>query len=161
MRVIATASRAADWCRKLGADDIINHHEPFQQEFRRIGASEVDYVFCLNSTDTYIQHMADVVKPQGKVCTIVETRPGEPQPVSAKERGVLLELMFTRALFETPDMQAQHDLLNEASALLESGTLRTTQTHSFGVLNADNLRKAHAAIEKGDTIGKVTLRLGD
>jgi NADPH:quinone reductase len=162
MRVIATASRAesADWCRKLGADDIINHHEPFQHEFRRIGASEVDYVFCLNSTEKHIQNMADVIKPQGKVCSIVETKgPVNINPFQRKSVAFCWELMFTRALFETPDMQAQHDLLNEASALFESGTLRTTRTHSFGVLNAENLRKAHAAIERGDTIGKITLRL--
>jgi hypothetical protein len=60
-------------------------------------------------------------------------------------------------MFETPDMQAQHDLLNEVAALIEGGTLRATQTESFGPLNAGNLRKAHARIERGDTIGKLTL----
>ena len=32
------------------------------------------------------------------------------------------ELMFTRSTFTTPDIQAQHDLLCEVSALIESGT---------------------------------------
>jgi zinc-binding alcohol dehydrogenase family protein len=162
MRVIATASRAesAEWCRALGADDIINHHEPFAQEFKRIGASEVDYIFCLNSTEKHIQGMADVIRPQGRLCTIVETKgPVNINPFQRKSVAFCWELMFTRPMFETPDMQAQHDLLNEAASLLESGALRTTQTQSFGPLNAENLKKAHAAIEKGDTIGKVTLRL--
>jgi zinc-binding alcohol dehydrogenase family protein len=162
MRVIATASRpeSADWCRSLGADDIINHHEPFPQEFKRIGAGEVDYIFCLNSTEKHIQGMADVIKPQGKVCTIVETKgPVNLNPFQRKSVAFCWELMFTRSMFETPDMQAQHDLLNDVSALLESGTLRTTRTRSFGALNAENLRKAHAAVEAGNTIGKVTLHL--
>jgi zinc-binding alcohol dehydrogenase family protein len=162
MRVTATASRpeSADWCRRLGADDIINHHEPFQQEFKRIGASEVDYIFCLNSTEKHIQNMADVIKPQGKLCAIVETKgPVNINPFQRKSAAFCWELMFTRPMFETDDMQAQHDLLNETAALLESGTLRTTQTRSFGPLNAGNLRKAHAAIEKGNSIGKITLQL--
>lgn len=54
-------------------------------------------------------------------------------------------------------MEAQHDLLDETASLLESGALRTTQTRSFGPLNAENLRKAHAAVERGDMIGKATL----
>ena len=162
MRVIATASRAesADWCRALGADDIINHHEPFPAEFRRIGAADVDYIFCLNSTEKHITNMAEVIRPQGKLCLIVETKgPVNINPFQRKSVALCWELMFTRAIFETPDMQAQHDLLNEASALFESGTLRTTRTRSFGPLNADNLRKAHAAIEKGDMIGKATLKV--
>jgi NADPH2:quinone reductase len=160
LRVIATASRpeSGDWCRKLGADDIINHHEPFQQEFRRIGASEVDYIVCLNSTEKHLQNMADVIKPQGKVCTIVETKgPVNINPFQRKSAAICWELMFTRPMFETPDMQAQHDLLNDTASLFESGTLRTTKTRSFGRLSAENLRKAHAAVEKGDMIGKATL----
>jgi len=160
MRVIATASRpeSADWCRSLGADDIINHHEPFAHEFKRIGAPEVDYVFCLNSTEKHIQNMADVVRPQGKVCTIVETKgPVNINPFQRKSVAFCWELMFTRPMFETPDMQAQHDLLNEVSIMLDSALLRSTRRKGFGTLNAANLRAAHAAVEKGDTIGKVTL----
>ena len=104
--------------------------------------------------------MADVIKPQGRLCTIVETKgPVNINPFQRKSVAFCWELMFTRAMFETPDMQAQHDLLNEASALLEAGTLRTTHARSFGPLNAENLRKAHAAIEKGDMIGKATLHV--
>jgi NADPH:quinone reductase len=162
MRVIATASRheSADWCRRLGADDVINHHAPFLQEFKRIGATDVDYIFCLNSTEAHMQNMADVIRPQGRICTIVETKgPVNINAFQRKSVAFCWELMFTRAIFETEDMRAQHDLLNEVAGLLESGTLRTTKTHSFGALNATNLRQAHAAIEKGDTIGKVTLGL--
>lgn len=160
MRVIATASRpeTADWCRRLGADDVINHHQPFAEEFKRVGLSEVDYIFCLNSTEQHIQNMADVIKPQGKLCMIVETKgPVSINPFQRKSVAFCWELMFTRPMFQTPDMQAQHDLLNEVASLVESGTLQTTRTKSFGRLNAENLRKAHAAIETGNTIGKLTL----
>jgi NADPH:quinone reductase-like Zn-dependent oxidoreductase len=67
--------------------------------------------------------------------------------------------MFTRPMFETADMIEQHELLDEAATLVEKGTLRTTMTQSFGALNATNLRAAHAAVERGDMIGKGTLAI--
>src|SRR5207244_13546302 len=67
MRVIATASRpeSADWCRTLGADDVIDHHRPFAEEFKRVGLDEVDYIFCLNSTEQDMKNMADVINIEG------------------------------------------------------------------------------------------------
>jgi zinc-binding alcohol dehydrogenase family protein len=161
-KVIATASRedSAGWCRKLGADEIINHHKPFAEEFKRIGADEVDYILCFNSTEKHIQNMADVIKPQGKLCTIVETKDSQPVNISlfqAKSVGFMWELMFTRPMFKTPDMQVQHELLNEAGQLLDEGVLKTTMTENYGPLTAENLRNAHGKIESGSMIGKLVL----
>jgi zinc-binding alcohol dehydrogenase family protein len=160
--VIATASRedSAAWCRNLGADEIINHHEPFAEEFKRIGADEADYILCFNSTELHIQNMADVIRPQGKVCSIVETKDNQPVNINlfqGKSVGFMWELMFTRSMFKTPDMQAQHDLLNEAGRMLDEGHLKTTMTESYGPLNAENLRRAHGRIESGSMIGKLVL----
>jgi len=160
--VIATASRedSAQWCRKLGADEIINHHEPFADEFKRIGADEVDYILCFNSTEMHIQNMADVIKPQGKVCTIVETKNSRPVNISVFQRksvAFMWELMFTRSLFQTPDMQSQHDLLNEAGRMFDEGLLQTTVTENYGPLTAENLRRAHGKLESGSMIGKLIL----
>ena len=162
LNVIATASRedSAQWCRKLGADEIINHHEPFSEEFKRIGADEVDYILCFNSTEMHIQNMADVIKPQGKVCTIVETKNSQPVNINVFQRksaAFMWELMFTRPLFQTPDMQAQHDLLNEAGRMLDQGLLQTTLTENYGPLTAENLRRAHGTLESGSMIGKLVL----
>ena len=160
--VIATASRedSAEWCRKLGADEIINHHEPFAEEFKRIGADQVDYILCFNSTEMHIQNMADVIRPQGKICTIVETKDSRPVNINlfqGKSVGFMWELMFTRSMFKTPDMQAQHDLLNEAGRMLDEGQLKTTMTENYGPLTAENLRLAHGRIESGSMVGKLVL----
>jgi len=161
-RVVATASRddSAAWCRKMGADEIINHHKSFGEEFKRIGSDEVDYILCFNSTEKHIQNMADVIKPQGRICTIVETKDSQPVNISlfqAKSVGFMWELMFTRPMFKTPDMQAQHDLLNETAQLLDDGVLQTTMTENGGPLTAENLRKAHGKLESGSMIGKLVL----
>ena len=65
--------------------------------------------------------------------------------------------MFARPLFHTPDMQAQHDLLNEVSTLVDAGTLRTTMTETAGPIDAATLRRVHASVESGRTIGKIVL----
>lgn len=162
LRVIATASReaSAQWCRDMGADDVINHHRPLREELKNIGVDEVDFILCYNSTEQYIQGMADMIKPQGKICAIVSTKNNQPINMNlfqAKSVTFCWELMFTRPMFNTPDMQAQHTLLNKAAQLLEEGVLRTTMTEQYGVLTADNLRRAHARIESGTMIGKAVL----
>ena len=51
----------------------------------------------------------------------------------------------------------QHEILSEAADLVDQGVLRSTMTESFGVINAANLRRAHAQLESGTTRGKVVL----
>ena len=65
--------------------------------------------------------------------------------------------MFTRPLFETPDMIEQHRLLNEVAELIDAGVLRTTFAESFGRIDASNLKKAHQLIESHKSRGKVVL----
>ena len=65
--------------------------------------------------------------------------------------------MFTRPLFETPDMARQGEILNEAAQLLDAGKISSTATETLGVINADNLKKAHAILESGAARGKLVL----
>jgi NADPH:quinone reductase-like Zn-dependent oxidoreductase len=67
------------------------------------------------------------------------------------------ELMFTRSLFETPDMIEQHHLLQRVSQLVDLGVLRSTLGEHFGTINAANLRRAHALLESGKAKGKIVL----
>ncbi|HEX4498444.1 MAG TPA: zinc-binding alcohol dehydrogenase family protein [Thermoanaerobaculia bacterium] len=162
LRVIATASRAetSAWCRELGADEVIDHRVPLAQELRRIGHGEVDYILCFNSLEEHLPHMADAIKPQGRICSIVGAKGGQPVSINVfqpKSVAFCFELMFTRSQFQTPDMMAQHDVLDEASRLFDDGVLRHTMRESYGPLNADSLRKAHATLESGRMIGKLVL----
>jgi zinc-binding alcohol dehydrogenase family protein len=162
LSVVATASRpeTAAWCRELGADEVIDHREPLPEGLRKAGAGEVDYIFCCNSLEAYVGGFAEMIKPQGKICTIIGAKGGQPVNVNAlqaKSATFCFELMFTRPQYQTPDMQKQHDLLREAARLLDEGTLRPTMRQSLGPLDAANLRRAHAAIEGGHTLGKLVL----
>ena len=65
--------------------------------------------------------------------------------------------MYTRSLFETPDMIEQHTLLNRVAELIDAGTLKTTVGEHFGTINAENLRRAHGLLESGKSKGKIVL----
>jgi len=77
--------------------------------------------------------------------------------LKGKSASLHWEFMFARPLHNTPDLIAQHELLNQAARLIDNGTLRTTLGEHYGKINAENLRRAHAFIESGKARGKIVL----
>jgi NADPH:quinone reductase len=160
LRVVGTASRpeSAQWVRELGADAVIDHTGDLAAQMRAAGIAEADYVFCLTDALPYFPRFAPVMRPQGKLCLIVSMSGAvDLTPLMQKSISIHWEFMFTRSLFETADIERQHQILREAAALIDDGTLRTTLAESLGPINAANLRRAHQMLERGRTIGKLVL----
>jgi len=160
LHVIATASRpeSAEWCRQLGAHDIVDHHQDLVTRVKNLGLEYVDYVLILNNTDQHLPAAVELIAPQGTICSIVENeKPLDIAPLKNKSAAFIWELMFTRAMYKTEDMIAQHYILEEIARLIDSSILRTTLAETLSPINAANLRKAHAALESGKTIGKIVL----
>lgn len=160
LTVIGTASRpeSTDWIKERGADHVINHYEEFVPQLKQITLEHVDYILCLNRTDMHWDNMAKAIKPQGKICSIYETDEKlNLYPLFNKSVTFVWELMFTRAMFQTPDMMKQHEILNKISDLIDSGILKTTVNEVLSPINAENVRKGHAMLEEGKTIGKIVL----
>jgi zinc-binding alcohol dehydrogenase family protein len=159
LTVIGTASRPETqaWVKELGAHHVIDHSRPIAEELKRIGIPAVDYIVSLTQTDSHLAQIAEAIAPQGKFGLIDDPVNFDITLFKRKSASIHWELMFTRPLFGTPDMVAQHRLLNEVAQLVDSGLIRTTLTESFGSINAANLRKAHALIESGKARGKVVL----
>lgn len=78
-------------------------------------------------------------------------------PFKRKSVSLHWEMMFTRSLFHTPDLVAQHRLLTEVAALVDDGLIRTTLSEMLGKIDAATLKKAHALIESGKAKGKLVL----
>ena len=159
LTVITSASRdeSRDWCKKLGAQQVVNHRNPLDQELSAIDIPAVDYILCLNSTGQHWPAMAEVIRPQGKICSIVDTTAVDLNLLKSKSVTFVWEFMFTRTMYQTPDMIEQQCLLNAISMLVDSGELETTLGNVIQPINAENLRKAHAMIEQGHSIGKRVL----
>ncbi|SNS25457.1 zinc-binding alcohol dehydrogenase family protein [Granulicella rosea] len=159
LTVIATASRHAtsDWCLELGAHYVIDHTQPFAPQMQRIGHAEVGYIACLTATDKHYPAVIEVLRPQGKIGVIDDPPTLDAKPLKRKAASLHWELMFTRSIFQTPDMIEQHRLLDEVSRLIGEGVLRSTHADTLGIINAANLKKAHALIESGKAKGKLVL----
>src|SRR4051794_22422785 len=160
LTVIATASRAEtqNWCRELGAHHVIDHSKPMGDQLKAIGYRFVDYVFGVTESSQHFDTICDVVAPQGKFGLIDDPKSLDVAKLKSKSVSLHWEAMFTRSTFQTPDMDAQHKLLNEVAAMVDQGTIRTTVAENLGPINAANLRRAHAMVESGRMRGKVVLQ---
>lgn len=159
LTVIGTASRPETqaWVKELGAHHVIDHRQPIAEELKRIGLPQVDHIVSLTQTDAHFDQIVEAIAPQGKFGLIDDPASLDVTKFKRKSVSVHWELMFTRALFGTADMIAQHRLLNEVAALVDAGLIRTTLAEHFGPINAANLKRAHALIESGQARGKVVL----
>lgn len=159
LRVIATASRpeTRQWCLELGAHAVIDHSRPIAEELKAGSVGEVDYVAALTQTEQHYDQIVDSLKPQGKLAVIDDMDSLDITKLKTKSISLHWELMFTRSLFQTPDMAEQGRLLAEIADLVDTGRIRTTANANFGRINAENLRRAHALIESGKAQGKIVL----
>ena len=159
LTVIGTASRPETqaWVRELGAHEVIDHARPIAEELRRIGHPQVSHVASLTHTDAHFTQIVEALAPQGRIALIDDPEPIDVRLLKRKSASLHWELMFTRALFGTADMVAQHHLLNDLAALVDDGVVRTTLGEHYGRITAANLQRAHALIESARARGKIVL----
>ena len=159
LTVIATASRTetVEWCKYQGADYVVNHKNLIQ-EVRQAGFQYVDFILDFVDINAYWDAIAELIKPQGHIGSI--TGSGNPVALTKlKNKSVSFswEFMFTRPMFQTDDMIAQHHILSKAAALLDDGTIQTTLKETLNGLTPENFKKAHAVLENGKAIGKIAI----
>lgn len=159
LTVIGTASRdeTRQWVTDLGAHHVIDHSQPLVAQLEAIGVGQVDHVASLTHTDKHFEQLIEALRPQGQLALIDDPKTLDVMPMKRKALSLHWELMFTRSLFQTPDMIKQHELLERVAELIDSGVLRTTLGEHYGVINAANLIRAHELIESGTAKGKIVL----
>jgi len=160
LRVVGTASRPESqlFCREMGAADVVDHSQPLLPQLKALGLPLVDFVLCLTDPAPLMPQLADILAPQGHVCSLVEASADLPMNLlRAKSISFSWEGMFTRSMFKTADMARQGEILNEVSALVDKGVLKTTLRVDLGNINAKNVLQAHQLIGSGRMIGKVAM----
>ncbi len=158
--VICTASRpeSQQWVGDLGAHHVINHHQPLVAQLKDLGIDNVTHVISLTHTEQHYPQLVEALAPQGKLALIDDPENGlDVTALKVKSLSLHWELMYTRSMFNTWDMQKQHDLLNHVSQMIDEGMIKTTLGENYGKINAENLKRAHAHIETNQTVGKVVL----
>ncbi|RWP77350.1 zinc-binding alcohol dehydrogenase family protein [Mesorhizobium sp.] len=159
LTVIATASRpeSREWCLSLGAHHVIDHSRSMIEELAATGASAITHIAALNQTEQHWAAIAAIIAPYGKVGVITNHAILDATPLRSKSASLHWEDVVTRPHSGGADMVAHHRILEEVSALADSGVLRSTVTTDLGKLTPSSLLEAHRLVEGGRMLGKVVL----
>ncbi|WP_415268401.1 alcohol dehydrogenase catalytic domain-containing protein [Acidovorax sacchari] len=104
-----------------------------------------------------LHELAELIAPQGRLAIIDDHDTLDAAPFKAKSVSLHWEMVFTRPLYRTPDMIAQHRILDEVAALVDAGVLRSTVSRVLHPLDAARLIEAHRLVELGGVAGKVVV----
>lgn len=159
LTVVATASRpeSSKWCLDLGAHHVIDHSKPIKDQIDALKVPPVALIAALTNTEQHFPALADIIAPQGKLGLIDDPASLNVNLLKGKAASLHWESMFTRSSFQTDDMIAQHNLLDDVASLIDNGVLRTTLDKVLGKINATNLKQAHVLLEGGRSTGKLVL----
>jgi NADPH:quinone reductase-like Zn-dependent oxidoreductase len=137
---------------------VIDHSKPLAAQVEALGIGAPAFIFSITHTEAHFAEIAKAIAPQGRFALIDDPKtPLDINLLKGKSVSIHWESMFTRSTFQTADMERQHEILNEASRLVDAGTIRTTLAEIIGPINATNLKRAHALIESNRTRGKLVL----
>ncbi|MCS3430315.1 zinc-binding alcohol dehydrogenase family protein [Klebsiella sp. BIGb0407] len=162
LTVIATASHQAsrDWCLALGAHHVIDHRQPLPEQIKALAIPPVNNIAALSHTAVHLLELAEIITPHGQIAIIDDHDSLDITPFKVKSVSVHWEMVFTRPLLGTADLIVQHQILNEVAALVDSGVLRSTVSHTLSPFNAAQLIEAHRLVEAGGSPGKVVVARG-
>jgi len=158
MTVIASASRpeSADWVKEMGADHVVDHSGDLAGQIEALSPGGVTHVLSPH-TEGMVPLFAEILAPGGEIVAIDEPESLDILPLKEKSITWHWELMFTRPSFQTGDMIEQQRLLDRVAEMVDAGRLRSTMRESFRPIDAENLKRAHALVESGRSIGKVVV----
>ncbi|MGO3785396.1 MAG: zinc-binding alcohol dehydrogenase family protein [Pseudoalteromonas prydzensis] len=159
LTVVGTASRAdsVKWLNELGVEHVLDHSKGLDAQRTEHNLAEFDYVISLTHTDQHLDEIIKVIKPQGKLALIDDPASFDILKLKRKSISLHWEFMYTRSMFQTDDMIAQHQLLTELAELVDNGTIKTTLGQHLGKINIENLHKAHTILESHQSRGKLVL----
>lgn len=159
LTVVGTAAReeSANWLKGLGVDHVLDHSKNLNEQRLAADLNEFDYVVSLTHTDQHLDSIMEVIKPQGKLALIDDPASFDILKLKRKSISLHWEFMYTRSMFQTEDMIAQHQLLSELATLVDNGTIKTTLGEHLGKINVANLIKAHGILESHKARGKLVL----
>ncbi|MBO0449300.1 zinc-binding alcohol dehydrogenase family protein [Enterococcus sp. MJM12] len=147
-----------EWLRYNQVDYPIDYHGDLEQNLQATGTNKFDYIAVLYAITPYFEAVSSLIAPLGHVGTIVEVKEALPL-VAWKNLSVSFdwEYMFTKTDFNQ-EIESQGKILAHVAQLIDEGELHTTLTKTIsGGINAKNLKKATALVEKGHMIGKVVV----
>jgi len=156
VRVVATASRpeSAEFCRRLGADEVIDHAKDLAPQLADRGIGAVDWVHS-NAEKNDFGALAATLKPGGRIGCILPAAAADLSALFMKRASVHFEAMFSRPRLDW-EPERQGALLDRVAHLYNGKSLQTVATR---VMDWSEVKQAHEQIETQHTIGKIVLRI--
>lgn len=114
-------------------------------------------MFSTTHTEQHVADIVELIAPQGRFALIDDPKGFDIMLFKRKAVSIHHELMFTRSIYGTPDMNEQGKILDALAVLVDEGKIRTTLTQRLSPINAANLKTAHAQSESGSSKGKIVL----
>lgn len=148
---------------------MIDHSKELTPQLAALGFNSVDNVLLItDSTQLLIDQVATITKPWGKVCGLV--RPDAPLVFAAfwvtsffhllKSKVKSIDyhqvLMFTRPMFQTPDIDNQHEQLEHVREFVNR---KIIVPHVGKVFDSfKHLKEALEIQQSGKAIGKIVIK---
>jgi NADPH:quinone reductase len=158
LTIVATASRpeTVQWAKDMGTHHVVDHRKPLAPQIAALGMGAPGFIFATSPIGGVIADLAELIAPQGRIA-LINGEAADLFLFRPKSVSIHFELMFTRPLLNTADIEAQHRLLNEVADLVDSGRVRSTMRENYGRIDAANLMRAMKFLKSGRAIGKVVL----
>ena len=160
-RVAATVSSEAkaEVVRGLGAELAINYRDTdfADAALRWSGGLQVGFD---NAGAEVMQKTYRAMAPYGRVVTLMGVAPDDADLNAYNLNLTLHNVMMLTPMWKglSDRLRQQARIVSEALQLVAAGRLRIRLDESFALADA---AKAHAHLESGKAVGKVTLRIGD
>merc|ERR1712066_986651 len=142
---VVACAKDKDRMLELGAKHVIGYREPLRPQLEALGVDGVDFVFNAFDTSVYFSQYADVIKPFGKIVSIVET----------DEKIPLTELMFTRPMMGI-EVERQGKILNDCARLIDAGVLQVGPVKALP-WSLESLKEMHQLTETDKAGGKLAI----
>ncbi len=161
--VIATASRpeSREWCSKMGADLVVDHHGDMPAQLAAADIHEVDMVLSTAGTAANLGAIASLIRPYGHIAFVDPVPPldlGPMGPLGGKAPSLHMEMMFTR-IVNNYQPERQGRFLQKLATLVAQGHVHPIMTTRLEGLTVETMKTAHEMIEQGRTIGKIVIAL--
>ena len=137
----------------MGADHVISHGEPLQEQLDEIGCAP-RYIAGLNASAEYFEQFVGIIEVRGHICLIDSPEGIDPIVLKPKALTLSFEYMFARSQLQTPDVAKQGELLNAVATHIDEETIQSIVTRNLGPMTVESLEAAHAEIQEGAFIGK-------
>ena len=158
-RVATTISgpEKAALAESLGAELAINYRKTDFAQAARDWSGGLD-VALDNVGEAAMRATYAAMAPFGRIVTLMGVAPDDADMTAYNMNLSILNVMMLTPMWLglEPQLRAQAGIVREALALVQAGRLRLMHAETFPL---DQVARAHAYLESGEALGKVTLQI--